>query len=109
MNKQVEAVRPENEELAEKIISQMKAGVDRWEMPWHKGIVEAINVLTGPGFATGDWRRTQRSCTVCLRYQTCFWQGDARLWRGKSAQKPGLRPERRKIAGKTVNKVSFWP
>lgn len=53
MNKQVEAVRPENEELAEKIISQMKAGVDRWEMPWHKGIVEAINVLTGPGSLPG--------------------------------------------------------
>lgn len=47
MSKQVEAIRPENKELAEKIIKQMKAGVGRWEMPWHKGIVEAVNALTG--------------------------------------------------------------
>ena len=47
MNKKVEAIRPENKELADKIIAQMKAGIGRWEMPWHQGIVEAVNVLTG--------------------------------------------------------------
>lgn len=50
MSKQVGAIRPENAELAEKIIGQMKAGADRWEMPWHKGINEAVNALTGRVF-----------------------------------------------------------
>lgn len=42
-----EAIRPANQDLAEKIIAQMKAGIDHWEMPWHEGILEAVNVLTG--------------------------------------------------------------
>lgn len=44
---QNEAIRPENKELAKLIIGQIKAGVDEWQMPWHKGIVEAVNALTG--------------------------------------------------------------
>lgn len=47
MSKPIEAIRPENKELAAQIIAQMQAGVERWEMPWHQGIVEAVNVLTG--------------------------------------------------------------
>lgn len=41
-----EAIRPENQELADEILSQIRAGVDDWNMPWHKGIVEAINPVT---------------------------------------------------------------
>lgn len=37
---------PENKELAEQIISQIKAGAGTWEMPWHKGFEEAANALT---------------------------------------------------------------
>lgn len=41
-----EAIRPENLQLAEDIINQIKAGVANWEMPWHQGIQEAMNPVT---------------------------------------------------------------
>lgn len=41
-----EAMRPENKALAEQIISQIKAGTEAWEMPWHQGFEEAVNALT---------------------------------------------------------------
>lgn len=40
------AARPENKALAEQIISQIKAGTEAWEMPWHQGFEEAVNALT---------------------------------------------------------------
>jgi len=33
--------------ISETILSQMKAGASNWEMPWHKGIPEAWNPVTG--------------------------------------------------------------
>lgn len=37
-------------ELAETIISQMKEGAETWYMPWHKGLQEPVNALTGRVF-----------------------------------------------------------
>lgn len=33
--------------ISETILSQMKDGISNWEMPWHKGIPEAWNPITG--------------------------------------------------------------
>ncbi len=33
--------------ISEKILEQMKSGASNWEMPWHKGIPEAWNPVTG--------------------------------------------------------------
>lgn len=41
-----EAMRPENKALAEQIITQIKAGTEAWEMPWHQGFEEAVNALS---------------------------------------------------------------
>ena len=35
------------ESISETILGQMKAGASNWEMPWHKGIPEAWNPITG--------------------------------------------------------------
>lgn len=36
-----------SDEIAEHIISHIETGVDKWEMPWHKGIPHAKNRVTG--------------------------------------------------------------
>ncbi len=35
------------DEIASRIVEQMKKGAGRWEMPWHKGIPIATNAFTG--------------------------------------------------------------
>lgn len=37
-------------ELAESIITQMKTGTDQWYMPWHQGLKEPVNLVTGRVF-----------------------------------------------------------
>lgn len=36
--------------LAERILSQMREGADSWFMPWHKGLEEPFNLITGKVF-----------------------------------------------------------
>lgn len=36
--------------LADTIVGQMKEGAARWFMPWHNGIQEPVNTVTGKVF-----------------------------------------------------------
>lgn len=51
----------ELEEISEFLMDQMKHGKDAWEMPWHKGLEEPFNAVTGKVFrgrnATILWAR----------------------------------------------------
>lgn len=38
--------REKSDEVAKTIIEQMKAGAGEWEMPWHKGLPEAVNQVS---------------------------------------------------------------
>jgi len=58
--------------ISETILSQMKEGASNWEMPWHKGIPEAWNPVTGKFYGGNNlmvlWSK-------CLKndYQTNHW------------------------------------
>src|SRR5690554_4519903 len=79
MHKQTEAIRPENKELAEQIIEQMKAGAGRWEMPWHKGIVEAVNAFSGRVF-TGYNAAVLWQASIVRNYTSNQW-ATLKQWR----------------------------
>ncbi|KAA6185281.1 DUF1738 domain-containing protein [Thiohalocapsa marina] len=41
---------PEKDQIGEYILAQIKEGAGRWEMPWHRGLKEAKNGVTGATF-----------------------------------------------------------
>jgi antirestriction protein ArdC len=51
--------------ISETILSQMKAGASSWEMPWHKGIPEAWNPVTGKFYGGNNllilWNECQKN------------------------------------------------
>ncbi len=44
----------ELEELATELLAQMRGGADAWYMPWHKGLEEPYNKVTGHVFTGGN-------------------------------------------------------
>ena len=47
LNEKKEQYNFQIDSIADKILQQMIEGAEKWEMPWHKGLPEAWNPVTG--------------------------------------------------------------
>jgi antirestriction protein ArdC len=54
------------------VLTQMKAGAKNWQMPWHKGMPQALNPITGKFYAGNNqlilWAKAAR-----MKYPTNHW------------------------------------
>jgi len=68
-NKQIDSI-------AELILKQMKEGASDWEMPWHKGIPQARNPLTGRYFSGNNllilWQKCLKNNYTYNQWATFF-------------------------------------
>lgn len=75
--------RLQTEEISKTILAQMKQSTNQWEMPWHKGLPQAINPVTGKHYGGNNllllWN-------VCLKknYTVNKW-ATLKQWRRKKA------------------------
>jgi antirestriction protein ArdC len=60
----LEQFNKEVDELAGWIIDQMRAGASKWQMPWHKGIPQAMNAYTGRLYSGNNMMILWRRCLV---------------------------------------------
>lgn len=67
--------------ISEMILSQMKAGASNWEMPWHKGIPEAWNPVTGKYFGGNNLLLLWNEC-LKRNYSTNHW-ATFKQWQSK--------------------------
>ncbi|MBO6795316.1 MAG: DUF1738 domain-containing protein [Balneolaceae bacterium] len=58
--------------ISETILNQMKAGASNWEMPWHKGIPEAWNPVTGKFYGGNNLLVLWNEC-LKNEYPTNHW------------------------------------
>lgn len=47
LNEKKERYNFQIDSIVDKILQQMIEGAEKWEMPWHKGLPEAWNPVTG--------------------------------------------------------------
>ena len=70
--------------LAERILTQMRDGADSWFMPWHKGLEEPLNLVTGKVF-TGHNAAILWDQKVMRGYQRNQW-ATLRQWNARRAK-----------------------
>lgn len=71
-------------DLAKRILSQMREGSDRWFMPWHKGLEEPFNLITGKVF-TGHNAAILWDQATIRGYQRNQW-ATLRQWNARRAK-----------------------
>ncbi len=74
MNKaeKLEAFKAEINHVSEWILQEMRRGASNWQMPWHKGMPQALNPITGKFYAGNNqlilWAKASK-----MRYSTNHW------------------------------------
>jgi len=72
--------------ISETILSQMKKGSSSWEMPWHKGIPEAWNPVTGKFYGGNNLLVLWNEC-LKNNYSTNHWATFKQWQRARSGSK----------------------
>lgn len=71
-------------EIAQAIIEQMKVGDAKWEMPWHKGLPIARNLITGKDYGGQNVLILWQKC-VSENYKENLW-GTFKQWQKRRAK-----------------------
>ena len=53
------------DEISSIILKQMKEGASNWQMPWHRGIPEAFNLVTGKYYGGNNLLILWQKCLEC--------------------------------------------
>lgn len=68
----IEHYRSKIDSISDTILDQMKAGASNWDMPWHRGIPEAWNPVTGKFYGGNNLLILWNEC-LKNSYQNNHW------------------------------------
>lgn len=91
--------------ISETILEQMKAGKSDWDMPWHQGIPEAWNPVTGKFYGGNNFLILWREC-VKNNYPTNHW-ATFKQWQRKRSGVKVKKGEKGTLIMFAIPKVAF--